>query len=156
MYNFTPPNRQGFPPLVLVVDDEPGIVDFLRFALEDNGYRVNTARDGSDALTKIAAERPDYLLTDLMMPRLNGWELCERLRTADTTSTLPIIGMSAVEPNNAKLDVFLRKPFELDDLLDALAGLTLTTPPQVHEAAMKPLACRETARFIERPMPGSS
>ncbi len=124
MNNSTQVNGQAARPLVLVVDDEPGIVDFLRFALEDNGYRVDTARDGSDALCRIAAERPDYLLTDLMMPRLNGWELCERLRVAGTTSTLPIIGMSAVEPNNARLDIFLRKPFELDDLLDALASLT--------------------------------
>lgn len=131
MSNSVPPNGPRTRPLVLVVDDEPGIVDFLRFALEDNGYRVETARDGSDALAKIDAERPDYVLTDLMMPRLNGWELCERLRSGTATSSLPIIGMSAVEPRNARLDKFLRKPFELDDLLDALAGFAAghTTVP---------------------------
>jgi len=120
------PVRQGrriAQPLVLVVDDEPGIVDFLRFALEDNGYRVQTARDGVDALTKVNAERPDFVLTDLMMPRLNGWELSDRLRELSRTRDVPIIGMSAVEPKRARLDVFLRKPFELDDLLSALSKL---------------------------------
>lgn len=118
-----PHGGQTAQPLVLVVDDEPGIVDFLRFALEDNGYRVQTARDGVDALTKVNVERPDFVLTDLMMPRLNGWELSDRLRELGGTKNVPIIGMSAVEPRRARLDVFLRKPFELDDLLSALTNL---------------------------------
>ena len=107
-------------PLVLVVDDEPGILEFLRYALEDNGYRVQTARDGLDALARIGDEPPDVVLTDLMMPRVDGWELCRRLRGENGLHYLPIIGMSAVEPNGAPLDAFLRKPFELDDLLVAL------------------------------------
>ncbi|MHB8577618.1 MAG: response regulator, partial [Dehalococcoidia bacterium] len=106
--------------LVLVVDDEPGIVEFLRFALEDNGYRVATARDGCDALAQIGRERPDFVLTDLMMPRLDGWEFCRRLRSDAQTRAVPVIGMSAVDAKQAPLDVFLKKPFELDDLLDAL------------------------------------
>src|SRR5207248_6066720 len=72
--------RQGLQPLVLVVDDEPGIVEFLRYALEDNGYRVATAYDGGQALETLDRERPDFVLTDLMMPRLDGWEFCRRLR----------------------------------------------------------------------------
>ena len=107
-------------PLILVVDDEPGIVEFLRFALEDNGYRVNTARDGIDALAQVSRELPDVVLTDLMMPRLDGWEFCRRLRSEAETRNVPLIGMSAVEARQAPLDVFLRKPFELDDLLDAI------------------------------------
>src|SRR5579883_1121241 len=102
-------------PLVLVVDDEPGIVEFLRYALEDNGYRVETARDGVDALAKIEHELPDVVVTDLMMPRLDGWEFCRRLRSSNATRSLPLIGMSAVDGSQAALDVFLRKPFELDD-----------------------------------------
>lgn len=124
MMNVTPHNGRPAAPLVLVVDDEPGIVEFLRYALEDNGYRVQTARDGTDALSKFERERPDFVLTDLMMPRLDGWELCRRLRMHDALRNLPIIGMSAVEPNGAVLDAFLRKPFELDDLLEKLVQLT--------------------------------
>jgi len=107
-------------PLVLVVDDEPGIIEFLRFALEDNGYRVATARDGSEALREIGRERPDFVVTDLMMPRLDGWELCRTLRHQDATRSMPIVGMSAIEPHGALLDAFLRKPFELDELLGTL------------------------------------
>jgi CheY-like chemotaxis protein len=107
-------------PRVLVVDDEPGIVDFLRYALEDHGYRVAVARDGLAALDAIERELPDFVLTDLMMPELDGWELCQRLRRQPETRTLPIIGMSAVDPHGAPLDFFLHKPFELDELVHAL------------------------------------
>ena len=117
-------NVRPSPPLVLVVDDEPGIVEFLRFALEDNGYRVETARDGNDALAKVDREQPTFVLTDLMMPRVNGWELCGRLRERRLTRTVPIVGMSAVDPSGAPFDAFLRKPFELDDLLGVLSRFT--------------------------------
>lgn len=117
--------RQPRPPrpLILVVDDEPGIVDFLRFALEDHGYRVHTAHDGAEALAGIHEERPDFVVTDLMMPRLDGWELCAAIRGAAETRGVPIIGMSAVDPRAAPFDVFLRKPFELDDLVEVLEQL---------------------------------
>jgi CheY-like chemotaxis protein len=109
--------------LVLVVDDEPGIVEFLRFALEDNGYRVTAAHDGRQALETLERETPDFVLTDLMMPRVDGWELCRRLRSERETADTPIIGMSAVEPGDAQFNAFLRKPFELDDLLRILDDL---------------------------------
>jgi CheY-like chemotaxis protein len=115
-------------PLVLIADDEPGIVDFLRFALEDHGYRVVTARDGAEALTEVRRERPDFVLTDLMMPCVDGWELCSTLRRDDETHDLPIVGMSAVDPRGAPFDAFLRKPFELDALLAALERLSTGVP----------------------------
>jgi CheY-like chemotaxis protein len=112
--------RAAEPPLVLVVDDEPGIVEFLRYALEDSGYRVAIARDGLDALSQIAQQRPDFVLTDLMMPRLDGWELCRRLRADETMRNVPILAMSAVSSRGIDADAFLAKPFEMDDLLDTL------------------------------------
>jgi two-component system response regulator MprA len=118
-------SEHALPVLVLVVDDEPGIVEFLRFALEDNGYRVATANDGGQALETVEREEPDVVITDLMMPRVDGWELCRQLRARRSTRRVPIIGMSAVDASGAALDSFLRKPFELDDLLselDRLAG----------------------------------
>lgn len=108
------------PPLVLVVDDESGIIEFLRYALEDSGYRVATARDGEDALTAIQQERPNFVLTDLMMPRLDGWELCRRLRQDASMHDVPIVAMSAVPHRGIEVDAFLPKPFELDDLLNTL------------------------------------
>lgn len=112
--------RTAEPPLILVVDDDASIVEFLRWTLKDHGYRVATAHDGLDALHQIARERPDVVLTDLMMPRLNGWELCSRLRQDETTRDVPILAMSAVSNRCNDADAFLTKPFELDDLLDML------------------------------------
>lgn len=107
-------------PLVLVVDDEPNIIEFLRYALEDSGYRVVTARDGMDALAEVQRERPNFVLTDLMMPRLDGWELCRRLRQDRQMAGVPLLAMSAVSSRGVDVDAFLPKPFEMDALLDAL------------------------------------
>ena len=107
-------------PLVLVVDDEPNIIEFLRYALEDSGYRVATARDGVDALAQVQRERPNFVLTDLMMPRLDGWELCRRLRQDQEMAGVPLLAMSAVASRGVDVDAFLPKPFEMDELLDAL------------------------------------
>jgi CheY-like chemotaxis protein len=117
---------------ILVVDDEPGIVEFLRYVLEDHGYRVHTSGDGQEALRVIDRERPSLVLTDLMMPRLNGWELCKRLRSDPTTHDIPIVGMSAVDPKGAPVDAFLAKPFELDDLFLTLHKLGLRPPKASH------------------------
>ena len=107
-------------PLVLVVDDEPNIIEFLRYALEDSGYRVATARDGVDALAQVQRQRPNFVLTDLMMPRLDGWELCRRLREDRAMAGVPLLAMSAVASRGVDVDAFLPKPFEMDALLDAL------------------------------------
>src|SRR5579885_516725 len=90
-----PPDWQVVPAPVLIVDDEPGIVEFLCFALEEHGYRVASARDGAAALEAGARERPGCVVTDLMMPRLNGWDLTRRLRRDEATASIPIVAMSA-------------------------------------------------------------
>lgn len=117
------------PAPVLIVDDEPGIVEFLCFALEEHGYRVASARDGSAALDVIAQERPACVVTDLMMPRLNGWDFTRQLRRNTATASIPIVAMSAVDPTGAPADAYLRKPFELQDLLHILTGLGIATEP---------------------------
>jgi len=119
-------------PLVLVVDDEQGIVDFLRLALEDCGYRVQTAANGRDALAAVEHQRPDCIVTDLMMPRLSGWDLCRILRDEDRTRAIPIVAMSAVLSDNARADAFLHKPFDLDDLLDTLEQFGVTVNGAAH------------------------
>lgn len=123
------PALDALPARVLIVDDEPGIVEFLCFALEEHGYRVVTARDGNAALSEIARERPACVVTDLMMPRLNGWEFARQLRHNTATASIPIVAMSAVDPTGAPADAFLRKPFELEDLLRILMGLGVAAEP---------------------------
>lgn len=124
------PALETAPAPVLIVDDEPGIVEFLCFALEEHGYRVVSARDGSAALAEIARERPACVVTDLMMPRLNGWDFTRQLRRNIDTASIPIVAMSAVDPTGAPADAYLRKPFDLQDLLRILDGLGVSAEPE--------------------------
>lgn len=103
-------------PVVLVVDDEPPIVDLLQDLLQDQGYEVRRAYDGMTALQIIERDPPDLVVTDVMMPRLDGLALYNEIRTR--TASLPVILMSAaVTPR--KIDAtFVPKPFDIDALLD--------------------------------------
>jgi len=111
---------------ILVVDDHRGVRDALRLVLEGAGYHVTTAADGRQALARIAAERPDVVLTDLQMPVLSGTEL--RARLLAQTPALPVVLMSE-DPAVAGLaavhraDGYLTKPFEPDALFALLARL---------------------------------
>jgi DNA-binding response OmpR family regulator len=108
--------RASGTPVVLVVDDERPIVDLLQDLLQDQGYEVRRAYDGMTALQLIEREQPDLVVTDVMMPRLDGLALFNEIRTR--TPTLPVILMSAaVTPR--KIDAtFVPKPFDIDTLLD--------------------------------------
>jgi CheY-like chemotaxis protein len=109
---------------ILLVEDEEPIQQFIGDLLEEEGYRVQCASDGAQALDLVADRRPDLVLTDLMMPIMNGFELCRRLKDNPVTSGIPIVVMSAVGRQQAiecDADDFLGKPFELDALLDIVA-----------------------------------
>jgi CheY-like chemotaxis protein len=107
-------------PTILVVDDEVPIVLLLSELLHAAGYRVVTAHNGEDALALARLRPPDLVLADVMMPRLDGVELCRRLHAAPRTRHVPVILMSAVASPRLQLDnavAFVAKPFDLDDLL---------------------------------------
>ena len=112
------------PPVVLVVDDEPQIRAFLSLTLSDAGFMVRAAEDGAVALDLLKTLRPAVIITDLMMPRVDGWELCRRLRDATDTAMIPLVVISALQPAHAPGDAFFAKPFELDALLATLQQLT--------------------------------
>ena len=78
---------------ILVVDDERIVRDGLKARLQGEGFAVRTARDGADALAKIAERRPDLVLLDVMMPRMNGFRVCEEVRRTD--AALPIVFLTA-------------------------------------------------------------
>lgn len=80
---------------VLIVDDEPMTRDLLRLMLGTVGFRVWEAEDGLDALEKVKIQPPDVLLLDVMMPRMDGFTLCKKLRQDESTAHLPIIILSA-------------------------------------------------------------
>jgi CheY-like chemotaxis protein len=106
---------------ILVVDDEPDILGALELFLEMEGYRVMTASDGQEAITKLADVRPDLVLSDVMMPFLNGIELLQHVKSDRGLQNIPVVLMSAGRPAGWKCgatgDAFLPKPLDLDHLL---------------------------------------
>ena len=82
-------------PNVLVVDDNPDKLSLIETALRVAGYNVRTAVDGQDALEAIEAYQPDLVITDVMMPRMNGYELAERIRDNPQTKFIPVIMQTA-------------------------------------------------------------
>ena len=108
----------SFRPLVLVADDDPDILALVRFRLEQDGYEVLSAPDGETALDLALARTPDLALLDVMMPRLDGYELTRRLRHHGPTAAIPIILLTArvQEPDaergfEAGADDYVTKPF---------------------------------------------
>jgi CheY-like chemotaxis protein len=119
------PEATVAPRLVLVVDDDPSIRILLAECLRDEpGVRTALARDGREAIERIAAEQPALLLLDLGMPGLDGIEVIRRLRADRATPALQIVAMSAGERAETALeagaDAFVAKPFDLDRLCAVL------------------------------------
>jgi CheY-like chemotaxis protein len=110
---------------VLVVDDESDMRFLLRMVLEPEGFEVVEAHHGAVALELVKEEQPDLVVTDLMMPVMNGRELIERLRADAQTAGIPIIVLSAnASTPVAGADAALSKPFDIDALLDTARSLS--------------------------------
>ena len=84
---------------ILVVDDEPDIVKLVTRLLEARGHRVGVARDGEEALESATRERPDVIVLDLNLPRVDGFEVCRRLKSGEATRSVPIVMMTAAFPS---------------------------------------------------------
>jgi len=106
---------------ILVVDDDPEIVDFLRRGLTYEGYQVDTAEDGREALAKIRDREPDLIVLDIMMPEIDGIEVSQRVRQASKVPILMLTARGTVADKVAGLDSgaddYLVKPFVFDELL---------------------------------------
>ncbi len=117
---------------VLIVEDNKTQRHFLRELLAANAFEVRTARDGVDALEQIQRDRPDVVILDVVMPRLNGYEVCRQIKRDPATQTLPVIFCSSNAGLSdrywgAKLGAiaYVSKPFQPQELLDAIhKGLT--------------------------------
>jgi two-component system sensor histidine kinase/response regulator len=115
--------------LVLVADDEPAVLEVLSQVVEDLGHDVLRARDGEEALGLARARRPQLVVTDHMMPRLSGVELCRRLKQEAQLKDVPIILLSAVLPQGApEASAFLHKPFEITDFESVIRQSLATAP----------------------------
>ncbi|MCB1016459.1 MAG: response regulator transcription factor [Acidimicrobiales bacterium] len=121
---------------VLLVDDDPGILLSVRRALEFEGYTVPTATDGVEALDAVGSERPDAVVLDVTMPRLDGLAVCRELRArGDRTPVLVLTARHAVADRVAGLDAgaddYLVKPFALEELLARVRALVRRHGPEV-------------------------
>jgi CheY-like chemotaxis protein len=104
---------------ILIVEDEAPLRELLADLVEDAGYRALQAIHGRQALALIEQERPDVVLSDVMMPVLSGAELCRILKAQPSTARIPVILMSAAGPaiaDGAGADAFVDKPFDLTEV----------------------------------------
>ncbi len=112
---------------ILLVDDEPRIINFLRSKLKVSGYEVITANNGTEALEQVQAQEPDLIVLDVVMPKMGGFECLKELRTFSST---PVIMLSAKGSNEDKIeglklgaDDYLAKPFSPDELVARIEAI---------------------------------
>ncbi len=117
-------------PLVLIVEDEAALMTMLRYNLEKQGFRVEEAGDGEEALTRINELKPDMVLLDWMLPHLSGIEVCRQIRRRPATRELPVIMITArsedqdaVRGLNTGADDYVTKPFSTEALVARMRAL---------------------------------
>src|SRR5215211_7680400 len=152
---------------ILVVDDIPENVRLLEAVLVPRGYEVVSATNGSDALGLVDAEKPDLILLDVVMPEMDGYTVCTRLRQNEATAVLPVIMVtSSIGPEKTKAieagaDDFIPKPFNHDELLtrvrsllrikryhDTIKELNRTLEQRVHDQVEELERLRRLQRFL--------
>jgi len=124
---------------VLVVEDEPSFVEALAVGLKREGFRVEVAYDGEEALDKFAALRPDLVLLDVMLPRLSGIDVCRAIRAKG--SNVPIIMVTAKSSEidtvvglEVGADDYVSKPYRLRELVARMRAVLRRTPPEAAKA----------------------
>jgi two-component system alkaline phosphatase synthesis response regulator PhoP len=120
--------------LILLVDDEPNIIELASLYLKQDGFRVISAGDGLEALERIAQDSPSLIVLDLMLPKLDGWEVCRRVRAE---SDLPILMLTARDDDIDKIvglelgaDDYLTKPFNPRELVARVKAILRRTEPR--------------------------
>ena len=108
---------------ILIVDDEPDSLTLLGFELRQKGYRTITARDGKEGLRKARQEKPDLILLDVMMPGIDGYEVCRLLKKNSTTKKMPVIMLTVLRDEKSLeqglgggAQCFISKPYNPSDL----------------------------------------
>ncbi len=126
------------PDTILIVDDTPANVSVLVDALADTGFQLMVAEDGEDALEQVRHTRPDLVLLDVMMPGLDGFETCRRLKADAATRDVPVIFMTALTDTAEKLKAF------------AAGAVDYITKPLQHEEALARIRTHLTLRRLQR------
>ena len=120
---------------ILIAEDEPNIVISLEFLMREAGYDVTVARNGTDAIDLAEKLRPDLVVLEVMLPAVNGFEVCRRIRESPTTRDVRVLMLTARGRETemerglaAGANAYMTKPFSTKELVDAVARLLGTAP----------------------------
>jgi DNA-binding response OmpR family regulator len=112
---------------ILVIDDEPLVVEVLKIRLEMNNYEVITASDGVDGIESAIREKPDVIILDIIMPALDGYQVCRKLKENRKTNAIPVIMLTALGQSAEKEKgyssgayAYIFKPFDDEELLNSI------------------------------------
>jgi len=115
---------------IMVVDDNPDIVTMVKTLLEGKGYKVQSAYSGQEVLNLLAEQKPDLIILDIMMPRMDGLEVLTRLKGDSNTRSIPVVLLTAKQPDEVILggydiwaDSYITKPFTNPQLLNVINRL---------------------------------
>ncbi|WP_139904447.1 response regulator transcription factor [Clostridium thermarum] len=129
---------------ILVVDDEANILELIRFNLENNGYKVLTAQNGAEALKIAKTEQPSLMLLDLMLPGMDGYDVCKEIRRDKQMSQIPIIMITAKGEEIDKIlglelgaDDYITKPFSIRELMARVKAVLRRTSVQPNDDSYK-------------------
>ena len=135
-----PVSRANTRPYALVVEDELALVELVRYNLEKDGYEVDIARDGEDAILMVEERQPDIIVLDWMLPKLAGIEVCRRLRSKSTTRNVPIIMLTAKTEEADRIrgldtgaDDYMTKPFSMVELTARIRAVLRRIRPALAE-----------------------
>ena len=128
---------------VLVVEDDKNIQDLLQLYLEKEGYAVTIAGDGGQGLTKFRAIKPDLVLLDVMMPVMNGWEVCKAIRAESRTPVIMLTAKGELDDKitglKAGADDYVTKPFEMRELIARIEAVLRRTDSAAGETKVRRL-----------------
>ncbi len=131
-------------PLVLCIDDEQNILDLLTFNLNAAGFDTATATDGASGLASAANSGPSLILLDLMLPDMEGTEVCKKLKASSLTASIPIIMLTAKDSEVDKIlglelgaDDYITKPFSVKELIARIKALLRRAAPPANDGSVK-------------------
>jgi two-component system response regulator MprA len=134
-------NQEKQQPLlkVLIVDDEENIIEFIRLGLRYEGFQVESASDGEQGITAAQRVSPDLIILDLMLPGIDGLEVCRRLRANPITRDIPVLMLTAKDEVRDRItglrtgaDDYLAKPFDFDELLERMRAILRRSRPRTN------------------------
>jgi len=115
---------------ILIVEDEPQTAKLIKFILEKDDYSTISAKDGEEGLRMVKERKPDLIVLDLMLPKMDGYQLCETLKTDPNTKQIPVLVLTALDTGpdfeqalEKKADWYITKPFDPQHLLKRVAYL---------------------------------